>query len=137
MYSAAARRQFMSFLVAVTAFRRPHIFRLMAPLAGLVRPILAESGYLPPLFGLVTGGAGHFLHILVLFVGEGDISVFGVQDDNGIIRGAGNTGTENGQGYSCDNPFHVRSPYFWGDVLLRLKEYPRLSILQAGGRKKV
>ena len=78
----------MLFLVAVTAFRRSHILILMASLAGLVRPLFAESGDLPALIGFVTGGAGHFFHILVLFVREGYISVFGRQDDDGVIRGA-------------------------------------------------
>ena len=114
LYSASVRLSFMLFLVAVTAYRRSHLLLLMTPLAGLVRPLFAESGDFPTLIGLVTGGAGHFLHILVLFVGEGDISVFGRQDDYGVIRCAGEAGTENGHGNCCDNPFHERISFLVG-----------------------
>ena len=75
LFSAPAWLLLMLFLVAFTAFRRSPLLLLVTPLTGLVRPVLAESGNLPTLIGLVTGGAGH--HIFVLFVGEGDISVFG------------------------------------------------------------
>jgi len=85
----------------------------MASLAGLVRPLFAESGDLPALIGFVTGGAGHLFHILVLFVREGYISVFGRQDDDGVIRGSGEAGTENGQGHGCDNPCHARISFCW------------------------
>jgi hypothetical protein len=82
-------------LVAVVAFGGPLVLLEVAPLAGRMSPILTKCGYLAPLVGLVAFGAGHFLHILVLFMREGDVAVFGVQHDDGVVGSGGEAGTAN------------------------------------------
>src|ERR1700686_4020087 len=94
-------------LMAVGTLGRPHLLLLMTPFAGLVCPILAEGGDLSPLVGLVAGGAGHFLHLLVFFVGEGDVTVFGLKDDDCGVLGNGKAGTAEGQCDSSNDLFHT------------------------------
>src|SRR6266545_3550216 len=95
-------------LVAFTALGRSLLHLLVAAFAGLVPPIFTEVGNLPPLLGLVAGGAW-LAHLLMLFVREGDVAVFSLQGDGLLSSGGGKTGAKEGQGDCCDDTFHVRA----------------------------
>jgi hypothetical protein len=96
----------------------------VAPFAGLVRPVFAQIGYLAAFFGFMAGGAGNLLHVLMLFVREGDIAVFGRQYHYGIVGGGSEAGAKQGQGDRCNNPFHGSDLLFLMDLRIHDKRIP-------------
>jgi hypothetical protein len=86
----------------------------MAPLAGLVRPVLAEIGYLAAFVGFMALGASHFFHFLVLLVRESDVAVFGGERYHGAAGCEGETCAEKREGDCYDDTIHCHSPLSLG-----------------------